>query len=413
VDTDPTGSKVTVQDMEGEWTTPKQFKSIKAGTWTLIFTKEKYDTLVAEVFVAKDSLVQPLPYKLVPRYGVLNISTNVDAKLYVDGKPVSISQNKLVEILKGSREIILRKNRYEDFKQVVEVKPGDTLAINAELQAKFGFMQFENFQGIDVWVDSNPTETTGLVEVDAGKRTVRIKHPRLGELTRAFMVASGQTTVLHVDDFEQSGVLNISVDVPADISIDGKVIGKTLASQDLPAGTYKIEVSHPVLGQRSEEVNIQPNQRTSLFMYMLPSRSTAYVLSLIPGASQIYKNQSRGYIYSGLFAVTAGASIYFLMDYTKKNNDYNAAISSYNSATTSTEAAKYRQQVLSLYDGVNNASKMKNTALMAAGAIYVWNIIDALIFTPELGYRGEGKKAVNVGLNPTRDGLKLELSMKF
>jgi len=412
VDTDPTGSKLEIPEMEGEWTTPKKFKSIKAGIWTLIFTRDKYDTLITEILVNKDSVVQPPPFKLVPKFGFLAINSNVDARLLIDGSQVSFLQGSRIEVNRGNHDILLLKNRYEDYRDSVEVTPGDTLAVNVELKPKFGFVQFEDFQGTDVWIDSKLIEPRGLVEVDAGKRTLRIKHRRLGELTKSLTIDAGQRIVLRLDDFEKTGILNVSTDVLADISIDGRIIGKTLASQDLLPGPYRVDITHPKLGQRSEDVIVQSGQRTSLFISMLPSQSTAQWLSLLPGGSQIYKRQTtKGFLYAGVFVVSAGASMYLLSDYNKKNDEYNAAISGYKNAATNTEAAYYRQRVMSFYDGVHSAYKLRNTAFITTGAIYIWNIVDALLFAPDFGYRGEGKNGMSIGLNLNGDGIKFALSM--
>jgi len=412
VDTDPSGSKLVLPDMEGEWTTPKHFKSIRAGIWTLIFTHENYDTLITEIMVNKDSVVHPPPFKLSPSFGAIAVRSSAAAQIFIDGLLATVGQNYVTQTKRGSHDVVLRKNHYDDYQVTVEVGRGDTAVVDAELVPKFGFFEFTGLDGATIWLDSRLIGGIGQVEADTGMHRIRITHPRIGDQTKMYSIAKAQTTTVRASDFEEVGILNISTDVLADISIDGKIIGQNAATQNVMPGNHVIDINHPSLGRKSMEASIYPGQRSNMFISMRPVRSTAYWLMLLPGANQLYKKQTtRGYLYAGAFAVSAGASAYFLLDYLKKKNDYDAASAGYRNATLNAETAKYREQIESLYDGINTDAKMRNTSLIAAGAVYVLSFVDALIFPPEFGYRGDKTSGINVGLNSIGDGIKFEFSM--
>ncbi|MDH4262912.1 MAG: CsgG/HfaB family protein [Spirochaetia bacterium] len=86
--------------------------------------------------------------------------------------------------------------------------------------------------------------------------------------------------------------------------------------------------------------------------------------ALLPGLGHVYAGQKRGWIYMGLWGVSAGAMTYFFIDYGNK-------LKIYQTATSGLEAK---------YAAANFSSKMRGYSLAALAMVYVVNITDTLIF---------------------------------
>jgi hypothetical protein len=71
----------------------------------------------------------------VPVYGLLNITANVTAQIYVDDKPIGETTPYLInQVLVGSHRVELRADGYQPYKQTVEVQEGKMATLQGTLQ---------------------------------------------------------------------------------------------------------------------------------------------------------------------------------------------------------------------------------------------------------------------------------------
>jgi hypothetical protein len=270
-------------------------------------------------------------------------------------------------------------------------------------------LRFEEFQQTDVLVDGKKAGLNTNVEFPLGSHTVHIRSSQYGEMEKNYNLSSGEVKVFRLTDFLEPGFLNLSTDVLADIYVDGKLAGKNSVRYETLPGEHTVKYVHPSLGEESALIDIQPTKEINIFLTMLPSRSTALWRCLIPGTSQIYTNQTtRGYLYLTSFLASAAVSIYFYKDYTTRKADYDAAASNYRSAVTQDNIALYRNQVISQYDKLDQARKLRDIGLISTAAIYAISILDRLIFSPQYGYRQrESSISMEIRSNPNLDGVQL------
>lgn len=122
--------------------------------------------------------------------------------------------------------------------------------------------------------------------------------------------------------------------------------------------------------------------------YNRPSRFSAYGLSFIPGASQLYKYQNKkAVVLTTAFSLTAGAGILYDFKYRKKNQKYTETRINYFDETIPQKAFELGNEVEVLFEQAQTLSTVRNSLLIGTAVIYLINVIDG--FTePALGFRG-------------------------
>jgi hypothetical protein len=409
VSSEPEGAELTIDGIPGKWKTPTTIPEIKATIWDIKLILPRYDTLFTKVTVFQDSLVRLERLKLSPRFGFLRIDAENDVLFFLNGIKQNFKKNESVEVPIGPQRITLKKTKYADFDTTLNVNSGMIYELRAKFVPQFGFLRFEDFQRLIVFVDGKQIALDTNIELSLGTHSVRMSNKQYGVTKRSYILSPGEVKVIRLTDFLESGFLNLSTDMPADIYVDGKFVGKDTARFEAMPGEHTVKYVHPSLGEVSELVDIQATKVKDVFIPMLPSRSTALWRCLIPGSSQLYTNQTaRGYLYFGAFLASAAASIYFYKDYTTRKTDYDAAVNNYKSAVTADKIALYRNQILSQYDKLDQARKSRDLGLISTAAIYAVNILDRLIFPPEYGYRQrEPNISMEIRSNPNLDGVQV------
>lgn len=349
--------------------------------------------------------------------GSISILTEpAGATVLVEGMPGSVwTTPATIEKIRATKwKLTIIKEKYDTLFKEIFVDQ-DTLTQHGpfRLAPRFGFIRFSNLQGSTIDIDGKSWGSTEIAEVNIGERLVTIRNSNWGERKKKFRIASGETKTISPEDFQDPGVILVGTDVPADILVNGRSIGRGSIRYSTFPGTYSIQIHHPSLGEINESVVLQPKQELKIFRSLLPLKEKALWLLAIPGASQICKNETtKGVIHAGLFVGSCAAFLYFNQDYENRNSEYASTITKYNNASTAVDAAHYKELYTGQYDKLHTVSQIKDVAMISLAVVYVWNIVDALIFAPEFGYRSAATKDIGFHIDPVNKNMEVIYSIR-
>lgn len=207
---------------------------------------------------------------------------------------------------------------------------------------------------------------------------------RFYERSRFDSTQSSYTRITEGIDYN----ITIQTDPNSLIIIDDSTYGRGYYSGDIGPYRHNIRVEHKGARPKSESIYIEPSGRRQLMLYALPEKSKARWHGLIPGSSQIYKNQP---VKGALFATTISASVVFgvlkHLDFSKQNSEYEEMLIQYDTITDEQFALEYGNRVQNQFDRVSRLAKNRDYAIYAAAGLYIANILDALLSKPASGYR--------------------------
>jgi len=201
------------------------------------------------------------------------------------------------------------------------------------------------------------------------------------------------------------------------ISVNGDSIGHGAGTVRLPGGQHDVTVGHPEDGSKTHTFDVvtQPLRLYSITVYTRPAlRSTSRLLSVVPGASQIYKVQkSKGYMLASTFVVASFVSIWQHRRFDQALSDRGAIRDDYWTAETETRAFRLGNEIASLTRRANRVSTIRDVSLGLMGATFLYSLVDAWLDTPERGYRTP--KPVKPGIRPMfgRNGTGVKLQFAY
>jgi hypothetical protein len=199
-----------------------------------------------------------------------------------------------------------------------------------------------------------------------------------------------------IGQFQVSGVTPVKFDIP----LSGKY--EVIVSRE-GFETYK-SVSYFAESQNSQlDITLKPKTRTKAFF-----RS-----AIIPGWGQRYYGSSKKSTIITLGAIASVAGYLVVKD------DYDTKVDTYNDAREAFAAATQWEDLVRLEADVNHTQRQANDAednvnimIAAAVGVYVFNLLDTILFFPEHSSYSE-YKAITAAPAITDDRVGLTLSLRF
>jgi len=209
-----------------------------------------------------------------PAFGNLRIdSSPQQAQAYVDGNYVGTTPTNF-GTHPGRHDVKVTKDGYETFQTSVNVRPGETQTVRAQLQPirRTGTVSFDsNPRGANVYLDGNHVGSTptGRMNVDAGNHTVRFSLPGYQDANVSFSLARGEDRQVSTSLQRASGTLIIQANVGGAIAfVDGRQVGT------IPSGSGRLSVPNLDPGQH-ELTLVAPGFRTYVSGFNIQSGQTA------------------------------------------------------------------------------------------------------------------------------------------
>lgn len=214
----------------------------------------------------------------LPKLGGLTVDANIPGvKISIDGQgqPDWVTPHTFAGLPAGSHEVVLSKEGYEDVKQAVTVDEGGKSSFVAQLvpvvehrpeppklppasprtppAPKVGDLSVaSNVEGAKISVDGRseadwvtPHSFSGL---SAGYHQVTISKEGYDSEQQTVNIEAGQSNSVRFELSQPSGEFSIVTDPPgAEVTIDGRALGKTPVRVTLPAGQHSYAAVLPGL----------------------------------------------------------------------------------------------------------------------------------------------------------------------
>ncbi len=211
-----------------------------------------------------------------PAYGTLRIDSSPQrARAYVDGDfvgytPVSFNARP------GRHDVRVTLDGYESFQTSVNVGPGQTQSVRAQLQAihRTGTVSFDSSpRGAEVYLDGSyvGTTPTGRMSVDAGSHSVRFTLGGYEDARLSFQLAAGEDRQVASALRRATGSLLIQANVGgALVFVDGTNVGTIpsgsgrLTVPDLDPGLHELTLVAPGFRTYVSSFDIRAGQTTQL-----------------------------------------------------------------------------------------------------------------------------------------------------
>lgn len=410
----PEGAAVSIQGLDGEWKTPVTLYRIPAGSYTVTLSKNDFDTTVFSATVNGDSTTTLPVIPLQSRFGFLSVVYTPATRYYLNNIEFTNDEEMLFRLLCGEYQLDIHRPKYKPYTASIMILPGDTLYVRDELIPDFAYIDFSLLPS-DAEIFLNNVAVQGRkVETVPAFHSVRTISSTYGDVVTRFILKPGETRVLEEKDFLGSGNLIVTSDVPAQLFVNDNLVPLGALKENIPPGRHLIRLTHDEHGEISRTITVRPNETRKFFVPMLPSRSTAMMLAIIPGAGQMYNGMTmKGLAYFSGFALSLAGAYYFKTDYDRQYDTYMSFVNEYNTSTDATRIQVLNSEIKSVYPKVQDKETLQNTAFGITGALFLWNIIDLFLFEPSSGYREREESITGLSIRTDPSSIALGLNVSF
>lgn len=141
----------------------------------------------------------PPPLDAVGRLRV--VTPEPDAEVFVDGSSMGIGSMDRRDIPAGKHFVVVRKQGFAEWKREVELKPGESMSLTADLASSGTLKVLANVTGAEVFVDGQAAGTTPVTvpNVSAGDHLVEVRAPGFHEARQQLHLGGGEQKVLSAD----------------------------------------------------------------------------------------------------------------------------------------------------------------------------------------------------------------------
>jgi len=200
----------------------------------------------------------------------------------------------------------------------------------------------------------------------------------------------------------------------AAITLNGEYVINATSPCRLPEninGFYQLMISQPGYESWSGEIVIMPGQNNRFDISL--SSKTRYKAALrslfLPGWGQYYsERKSRAYIYN---AAAIGLGVAVLLadrNFRTKRDDYQLALNELENAASLDELSRLQSVALDKNRQAYDAESTRNLYLALTAGLYVYNILDAVIFFPEKKMSFQGTLPSHIsGVKTSFDGERI------
>jgi len=419
VRSNPPGARFTILGIPGEHITPASFDELLAQTYTIRLRLEDYEPVEDQISV--DPLHPNLyDVDLVPTFGFLRLDTenaqlSVSTEAVPDGYRITYTPGQQQQLPVGRYPYRLSRRFYRDATGTFEIRPGEITPLAITLEPDYATLRVRtNVSNFTLSAEDNEAPQSNrrdIINLERGERTVTVRAPGYAPERIQVIAAAGaamDTTVTLVSTAalqerqrrEQlpRGILNLTSDVDAEIYINGELQGTRSISMTMVPDRYRVEMRH-ALGTEAFTITVPSADIAERHVTFLPLKSTAITrAAVVPGMGHMYTKRSRGYVYLAAAAAAAGFAAYSFFDYQSIGKDHDRAITNYRNASSSGNAAMHRSEIESLYASRLSA---RDNILMGAGvfgAIYLLQLVDVAVTSPQFGYRTQNGQEFRAGI---------------
>ena len=320
------------------------------------------------------------------------------AKVFINDDEVGVTPFTLGDYSNKLLNIKLVKDGYPKWKESIIIDPLQGANINAILDTTYNLINVtSNMKNCDVFIDGVLVGKTPLerFKTKPGKIVLEVKKTeyKVFKKTLADLRVEREIKAKLIPNFS---FLSFDYDINSGIfKVNGSVID--------PKSPTKVEIGKNSFGIESEEIknayvknmNIIPNHNYNI---KIRKKATNYMnvvySALIPGLGQ-YNNDAQlkgAGIFSGFLLSVAGY-LYSDNEFRNKKDELADAMRVYKMTYDPNIIVAKRLKAEEIISEGNSANTFRNISLISAAVIYLYNLVDVILFHTE-------ETKVNISVSP-------------
>ncbi len=265
---EPTKSRIFLDGIE-IGTTPANLKSVPHGMHLIEVRKDGYNVWEKSVYIesGKEKVFTAILQVMTGSVSIKSGPKN--AKIYLDGKYVGTTPERIESIIPGTHEIKVQMDEYDVWGETINIEAGKEHVITATLQRSTGSLMVESDPAnATIFFDGKKIGTTPEIVMSGtkGTHTVEVRMKGYDLWAREVDIEPGTENTLTAILQLKTGSLNIKSTPPdAIIFINSEEAGpapKTITK--LAPGIYKVEVRMEGYESWSENVEISADKENHL-----------------------------------------------------------------------------------------------------------------------------------------------------
>ncbi|MGR3174615.1 MAG: PEGA domain-containing protein [Candidatus Scalindua sp.] len=273
-------------------TTPDILESVDPGSHEVEVRKDGYDVWSKSVEVESDKK-KTLTLELQINTGSISVKSEpAKARIFLDGKEVGITPDTLWSVTPGKHEVEIRKDRYEVWRESVDVKVGEENTLTSVLQVKTGSIMIDSEPSIaKIYLDGKEVGITPetITDLKPGKHTLEIKKARY-EVWRENIEteADAEKTLTAVLQTMTGTIIIKSRPSRAKIFLDDKEVGITPdIIRSIDPGKHEVEIRMDGYEIWRERLNVIADKEKALTA-VLQVKTGSLVIDSEPANARIY-----------------------------------------------------------------------------------------------------------------------------
>lgn len=287
--------------------------------------------------------------------------------------------------------------------------PADSLGyliVNTQLDSTYVIID-EDFQNV------NHVSSTDTISIKLGDHKVRIAQRYHRDLVTNITIRPDTLYTVYADLLPLSDNNNYKYSYPriywevpvivltdpdARLYVDGEYIGTQMGRINM-TGQFTVKSELPNGKIKTKTFDIDENEQTFFVkdIYHRPDKKKSRYLSVLPGASQLYQNDTiKGYSLLGAVTLSAGFAIKYHADFISRNRTYLQTERQYRFTSNAGEALRLGDLAQEQLNMANRMAERRDIFIWITSAVYVYSLVDAWI-KPKNGYRSK------IGIDPYID----------
>lgn len=230
-------------------------------------------------FIVGRAAVTPTPQPQ-PGTGTLSVNSMPSgAQVLIEGRVVGNTPLNIV-LRPGRVDVELRLGGYQPFRTSVQLRPGETAVVNANLTpvVQNGLLQINsNPQGAQVLLNGRVVGNTPLnLTVQPGRYDIELRLGGYQGFRTSVTVGSGQTVPVNANLQGLRGSLEVFTNVEARIFLDGREVGQTrngfLRVDELDSGSVQVVALAPGYRVVFRDIRVEPGRAQQVRLDLMRAR---------------------------------------------------------------------------------------------------------------------------------------------
>lgn len=266
IDSQPSGASVYLND-EYVGNTPLDNYKTEYGSYRYRLELGNYHN--ASGIVELNSPREEQTITLKPAFGSIRVNSSVGgAQVLLDGQNTGKTSPCTLDVVASGRHtIVVQLQRYTTAQQTIDVKDGETTAVEAVLQPRFAMVSIESVDGAQISIDGRQVGTTSYRgELLEGYHDIEVSKAHHRNVEKQVKVEASLDQSIHLEPSPIYGSLDV-VSSPrnAAITIDGKLYGLTPNTvEQLLEGAHSVELTLAGHNPDRVEVSIEEGKTATI-----------------------------------------------------------------------------------------------------------------------------------------------------